>query len=325
MIPPPELQIEFSVALAEIRQALLQDALRDTVKELDIRTLDKELAEFVPPHSLQQLAGFGMRGELMFPIPSVLNANPRLLGYYRLLYGYSQKEFYKTEVAGQFKGLEERGIVRPPVAKNVSELCHQMCEAGAQLLAGILNQPVSHALLDDLTLLTLGPQLRGGANVRRGSAGIVLVFNVIRDIVGEHVTTAEPRRMTVRNAAGRTVLIEFAADPDIVIREEIRRDTFRNIVAIEVKGGTDFSNIHNRIGEAEKSHQKARASGYVECWTVVNVDRIDLAMAARESPSSNRFYRISSLAEAAGEEYEGFRDLIVSMTGIRPGKRKRKS
>jgi hypothetical protein len=200
-----------------------------------------------------------------------------------------------------------------------------MCEAGTQLLTGILDQPPSRALLDDLTLLTLGPQLRGGANVRRGTAGIALVFNVIREIVGEYIVVAESRRITIRNAARRKVLIEFAADPDIVIREEMREGFYRNIVAIEVKGGKDFSNIHNRIGEAEKSHQKARAGGYVECWTVVNVDRIDRAMAARESPTSNRFYRISSLAAAEGDEYGEFRDLIVSMTGIRKSKKLRKS
>lgn len=317
MIPAPELQIEFSVALAEIRELMLQDALRETVRGLDIPTLDRELADHVPGHSLAQLAGFGIRGEMLFPVPSVIEANPRLIGYYRLLYGYSQKEFYSGEVAGRFKGLEERGVIRGAVAEEVEELCRNMCEAGAQLLAGIMGQTVNLALLDDLTLLTLGPQFRGGANVRRGVAGIVQVFNVIRDIVQHQVVEADARCLRITNAAGRTVLVEFAADPDIVIREEIRQDTYRNIVAIEVKAGQDFSNIHNRIGEAEKSHQKARANGFFECWTIVNVDRIDLDMARRESPTSNHFYRISSLVRAEGDEYEAFRDLIVAMTGIR--------
>ncbi|MDR3122319.1 MAG: XcyI family restriction endonuclease [Treponema sp.] len=35
----------------------------------------------------------------------------------------------------------------------------------------------------------------------------------------------------------------------IVIREELGENRYRNIVAIEVKGGKDFSNIHNRVGE----------------------------------------------------------------------------
>jgi hypothetical protein len=317
MIPAPDLQIEFAANLAEIRQLMLQDALKETVRTLDIPALDRELAKYVPAHSLQQLAGFSLRGELMFPVPSVLRANPRLIGYYRLLYGYSQKAFYVPGIAGRFASMENRGTLRLDVSLELDKFCEEMCDAGAQLLTGILAQPVTQALLDDLTILTLGPQWRGGANNRKGTAGIIMVFNTIRDIVNDHLVTAEPRRMTVKNAAGRTVLIEFASDPDIVIREEMRAESFRNIVAIEVKGGEDFSNIHNRIGEAEKSHQKAKANKYVECWTVVNVDRIDMEMAAKESPSSNRFYLISSLAQAEGDEYLEFRDLIVAMTGIR--------
>ncbi len=112
------------------------------------------------------------------------------------------------------------------------------------------------------------------------------------------------------------VLIEFASDPDIIIREEMDKGTYRNIIAIEIKGGTDFSNIHNRIGEAEKSHQKARNAGYHECWTVVNVDRIDLAMARKESPSTNRFYCISKLMTPQNEESRDFRNRIISLTGI---------
>ncbi|MDQ6433687.1 XcyI family restriction endonuclease [Mesorhizobium sp. LHD-90] len=317
MIPLPELQIEFSVALAEIRRHMLQEALRETVRKLDIPALDRELADNVSAHSLAQLASFGIRGEMMFPVPLVLTANPRLLGYYRLLYGYSQKEFYTSATgAGKFSGMETRGTLRAELEEHLSNFCKEMCEAGSHLLTGIAGQKVTTALLDDLTLLTLGPQWRGGANVRRGTAGIVQVFNVIKEIVQEHVEVSETRELKVRNAASRLVLIQFAADPDIVIREELRPETYRNIVAIEVKGGTDFSNIHNRIGEAEKSHQKARAAGYVECWTIVNVDRIDLAMASRESPTSNRFYRISSLVKATGQEFDDFEDRVISMTGI---------
>ncbi|MEI8703202.1 XcyI family restriction endonuclease (plasmid) [Mesorhizobium mediterraneum] len=317
MIPSPELQIEFSVALAEIRQLMLQEALKETVRKLDIPSLDRELAANVPGHSLTQLASHGIRGEMLFPVPLVLTANPRLIGYYRLLYGYSQKEFYTTATgAGRFISMETKGILRSALSPDIETLCKEMCEAGAQLLTGIAGKAVTIALLDDLTLLTLGPQLRGGANVRRGTAGIIQVFNVIKELVQDHIEASGPRFIRVRNAAGRQVRIEFAADPDIVIREEMRADSFRNIVAIEVKGGTDFSNIHNRIGEAEKSHQKARGAGYVECWTIVNVDRIDMTMAARESPTSNRFYRISSLVAASGAEFDEFRDLVTAMIGI---------
>ncbi len=316
-IPLPDGQIYFAAALADIRELYLQEALSATVKGLLIPDIDKELAAYVPAHSLSTLAVHGLRGEMVFPVPVVLQANPRLLGYYRLLYGYSQKEFYNTASGlGRFKGMEERGIIRKEVAAEVGALATALCEAGAVLVAGIGAAKISAAFLNDLTLLTLGPQLRGGANVRKGAAGIRTVFNAINEIVANAVTATTETRMAIKNATGRTVLIEFAPDPDIIIREEMRAGVYREIIAIEVKAGSDFSNIHNRIGEAEKSHQKAKGNGYTECWTVVNVDKIDLAMARRESPSTNRFYRISDLVAAKGDCYQDFRDRVISLTGI---------
>ncbi len=317
-VPLPETQIGFATALAQIRQLCLQDALSKTVSKLAIPEIDKELATHVPNHSLTTLAAHGLRGEMVFPVPTLLTANPRLLAYYRLLYGYSQKEFYTAATGlNRFKAMEERGIISDKIAPDISKLASALCEAGALLVAGIGNAKISAALLDDLTLLTLGPQLRGGANVRKGMAGIRTVFNAIHEIVAESVTQLGETRIEIQNATGRTVLIEFAADPDIIIREEMRPGVYRKITAIEVKAGSDFSNIHNRIGEAEKSHQKAKAAGYVECWTVVNVDKIDRVMAKRESPSTNRFYRISDMIAAVGDDYQDFRDRVISLTGIK--------
>ena len=316
-IPDPELQASFASALSEIRTLYLQDALRETVTALAVPAIDRELAELVPAHSLTALASHGLRGEMMFPVPSILRTNPRLLAYYRLLYGYSRKEFYTAATGlSRYAGMEGRGVVAEGLDSTLSEVCGAMCQAGALLLASIGDAKISAALLDDLTLLTLGPQLRGGANVRKGSAGIRTVFNALHDIVQSAVTSLTETRMTILNAAGRTVLIEFAADPDIIIREEMRAGQFRQLIAIEVKAGSDFSNIHNRIGEAEKSHQKAKSTGYVECWTVVNVDKIDIAMAHRESPSTNRFYRVSDIVAAQGSDYIDFRDRVISLTGI---------
>ena len=254
----------------------------------------------------------------MFPVPPVLHGNPRLIGYYRLLYGYSQKEFYATETGvSRFQSMEKKGVLTEANEKLLPDLCKAMANAGVILLNGLGSGRITAALLDDLTLLTLGPQLRGGANVRKGAAGIIKVFDAIHTIVRETVIETSPNKIRIENAAGRTVLIEFAPDPDIIIREEMSRGNYRELIAIEVKGGSDFSNIHNRIGEAEKSHQKARASGYAECWTVVNVDKIDIEMAKRESPTTHRFYRLSDVASAKGPGYEDFRSRIASLTGIR--------
>ncbi|MGH8566495.1 MAG: XcyI family restriction endonuclease [Gammaproteobacteria bacterium] len=96
-IPAPQLQIDFAFALEQIRGLYLQHALSEAVGKLDIKDIDAELARIVPSTSLTQLATRGLRGELMFAVPSLLSSSPRLLGYYRLLLGFSQKAFYTTQ------------------------------------------------------------------------------------------------------------------------------------------------------------------------------------------------------------------------------------
>lgn len=119
----PNTQINFAKALTEIRSMYLQDALAATVVSMEIDKVDSELHEYVDNSSLQILACHGMRGELLFAIPSILEANPRLLGYYRLLLGYSQKGFYCAATgAGMFKSSEDKGNFQLPSAVN-SRLC----------------------------------------------------------------------------------------------------------------------------------------------------------------------------------------------------------
>lgn len=318
-IPPPQLQIDFSILLDQIRNLYLQDALSATIENLDLKKLDSELNEYVPQTKLKILAKKGLRGELVFPVPYLLESNPFLLGYYRLLLGFSQKDFYTSKIYGVscFKPMEIKGHLSNANKDKLSKLCESFVHSAGLLLDGIGDEKISRALLDDLTLLTVGPQLRGGANVSRGQKAIIEVFEAIHTIVEKSIKGSSPNKIEIINAAGRKVVIEFAPDPDIVITEEIAINKIRNIIAIEVKGGKDFSNIHNRIGEAEKSHQKAKADGYVECWTVVNVDRFDTEMAKRESPSTNMFFRLSALKAKKGEEYQDFKDRVISLSGIK--------
>lgn len=317
--PVPKQQVDFALALKRFRGVYLQNALLETVRNMDIVALDAQLGEYVPKADLATLATYGLRAELLFPVPAVLEANPYLLGYYRLLMGYSQKEFYGRDKGfgvGSFKSMEVKGVIGKLAKPKISELCTAFCGAASALLSGVGPLRVSRELLDDLTLLTVGPQLRGGANNQRGTNGIVLVFEIIREIVSHATAEVRESAIEVNSATGRPVLIEFAADPDIIIREEMAHQNYRNVVAVEVKSGTDVSNIHNRIGEAEKSHQKARARGYTECWTVINVSRLDMVKARSESPSTDRFYSLTELSLREGEQYEDFKMRVLSLTAI---------
>jgi glycosyltransferase involved in cell wall biosynthesis len=210
--------------------------------------------------------------------------------------------------------MEDAGAL--PKGADIEALAKELSRCLTALIDGIGIRRVTRDLLDDLTLLTLGPQLRGGANVKKGSVSTQAVFELVYAIVKSSLSSATEKKLEVRNAAGRKVLIEFSADPDIVIREVLGKKNFRNIISIEVKGGTDYSNIHNRIGEAEKSHQKARRNGYVECWTIVNVDRLDAAKAFSESPSTDRFYKLSEIIDGRTAGYLEFRSRITALIGI---------
>lgn len=313
----PDTQVSFAKALTHIRSMYLQEALAATVATIEIGKVDSELHDYVDNQSLQVLAQHGMRGELLFAVPSILEKNPRLLGYYRLLLGYSQKGFYCSATgAGTFKALEERGTLSARQRESLPALCSALNTSAKYLLEHFDAKMLSAMFFDQLTLLTLGPQLRGGANVQRGTSAISTVFEILFQIVQASVINANPRCIELENSSGRTVYIQFAADPDIVIREKLAPETYRNLVAIEVKGGQDYSNIHNRVGEAEKSHQKAKKNGYVECWTVVNVDRINTDMAHKESPTTNKFYHISQLLDRKSAEYRDFSLQILSIVGI---------
>lgn len=315
---PPTQQVGFFLSLSEARKHFLQESLGETVALLDIARVDKELTKLAPKKQIAGLAKQGLRGELVFAVPSILVANPRLLTYYRLLLGYSQKEFFtRATGASILKPMETDGRLSTKAEAVLPDLCRAMNAAADVLIEGIGLDRVSRGLLDDLTLLTFGPQLRGGANVRKGNDATQRVFQIIHTIVRKSVTSHTATRIEVRNAARREVLIEFAADPDIVIRELTATGMPINKIAIEIKGGGDYSNIHNRLGEAEKSHQKARSAGYTQCWTVINVEGLDKTLARRESPSTDRFYNLSDLNETDSLAYQDFREQIVSLIGIR--------
>jgi hypothetical protein len=315
-IPKPDLQVTFFHRLTEIRKTYLLDALLSLVAKLEIPKIDTELSKYVSNSALQKIAGWGLRGEIVFAVPYVLRESPKLLGYYRLLLGFSQKQFYSGQYGfGPFKPMEENGQLSEHNEVALSDLCRALCRSAELFIQGV--GPLSQESVHELTLLTLGPQLRGGALNILGTRATRRVFNLISSIVVPAAVSVTDRSLEIQNAAGRAVKVEFASDPDICIKEQLPSGRSRNLVAIEIKGGRDYSNIHNRIGEAEKSHQKARKQGYVECWTMVGVLDLDMDLARRESPTTDRFYLIENIIDEDSADFEDFRENLLSRVGIR--------
>jgi hypothetical protein len=191
-------------------------------------------------------------------------------------------------------------------------LCRSLIDTGAQLFAGV--QPISTATIHELQLLTIGPQLRGAENNVIGQDATRIVFELVRSLVAAHITTSTEQVITIKNAAGRIVRIAFASDPDIAIMETLPTMAIPS-VSIEIKGGKDVSNVHNRIGEAEKSHQKAKSAGFTQFWTILNA-RIAPDMAGRESPTTTAFFNLDDVLAESTAAHHQFRDLLYQTIGV---------
>jgi hypothetical protein len=316
-LPSSKPQAMVAASLDQLRKLFLHEALANAIRSIELKVLNEELDRFAPKEDLQLLAARSIRGEFVFAVPHLLRQKPHLLGYYRLLLGYSQKLFYSQAKLGRFKCLEFAGHVTPKIAEELEELCHSLNSEISKLLTTIGFEKVSLDLVKELTLLTLGPQLRGGNNTQIGKLANRAVFEIIQQIVGTSVTAITDTSLEILNAAQRRVVISFSADPDISIREELSPGKLRDVVAIEIKGGTDQSNIWNRLGEAEKSHQSAKKRGFVQFWTIFNVETLDLAKAREKSPTTQKFFNLRELTRSESSQFGEFQEQLTALLGIR--------
>jgi hypothetical protein len=181
----------------------------------------------------------------------------------------------------------------------------------------LLNQMtiVELKTIRDLQLLTLGAQLRGGQNVQLGKDATAEVFSIIEKIVHDSVIEEGNQKLVLLNAAGRNVIVTFSSDPDIAVNEQTDSMS-RPLLSIEIKGGTDISNIHNRMGEAEKSHQKAKRHGFFEFWTIIGA-KIDIETAKRESQNTSYFFYLPPLRKTNTNDYKSFKNRFQSIVGIK--------
>jgi len=309
----PSLQLGFYKRLKEFEKTYLLKALLSHIGTLEISKIDSELQQYASNEQISFVAKKGLRGELVYPVPYILKTNPKLIGYYRLLLGFSQKEFYKSPYS-RFKSMEMEGNLSTSNKKLVGPLCDSLIESSWILVNGLPH--LSEQIIEVLTLLTVGPQFRGSRNVNLGTEAIQTVFALIKSIVAEQIVDEGENHLEIENPSHRHYRIEFSPDPDIAIRQILENQSKRNRIAIEIKGGKDFSNIHNRLGEAEKSHQKAKADGFTQFWTIINVASIDKKTWKKESPTTNEVFYLEEISNTETEEYLRFREYLVSELGL---------
>jgi len=105
-------------------------------------------------------------------------------------------------------------------------------------------------------------------------------------------------------------------DRDIRIQVETSAGGMRNKLAIEIKGGTDNSNAHNRAGEAEKSHVKARKLDFRDCWTIIAMKGLDAEKLRAESPTTNSWFDIAQVLGRVGPDWDEFRSRLADAVGV---------
>ncbi len=308
----PDLQVGFHYRLKNIKDLYFHEALSKTIRQINIVGIDKELNSYVDNESLQKLASFSLRGETIFPLPILLRTNPFLIGYYRLLFGISQKEFYSKGPFGSFRLMEKQGKISKGNLDKINDLCVSLIETAKLMVKQI--DIFSIETLTNLQLLTVGPQLRGSMNNKYGAIATEKTFGVIKELVKDYIQTSTPTSIEIKNDSGRLVSIQFSSDPDIEIIEKLPTG-MRGLISVEIKGGRDISNIHNRIGEAEKSHQKAKRRGYFEFMTIISVD-INYETLKAESPTTTHFFHLDKISDINSREFKRFKDILSSVLGV---------
>jgi hypothetical protein len=316
--PSPERQLFIRDFLDAARQTGLHDALRRAVRKMDAATLRAELVRFAPAAGLQVIQGTGVRDEEVFATPALLRAAPGVLTYYRLLLGVSQKAFYATSSGlGKFRSMEERRVIRGDAEPDIERLCTELNLAMSRLLAALPGNAIRQDVLQ-LPLMTLGAQADGAWRGKIGQKATAGVFATLKAIITTQVQGPVDETeisVTVKNSAGRCVTLTLASDPDIVIRESVNgQDVYKT--AIEIKGGTDYANLHNRAGEAEKSHTKAHNKGAQDCWTVIDLKNADISRLKQESPSTRQWFDLTEILERSGPSYTHLVALMISAMGI---------
>lgn len=303
----PDKPIDIYEALVAARRLQLQPALGKAVDEVGVAVIDRELRELVPSRALNHVASLGLRGERVFPVPAILQHAPPLIGYYRMLLGVSKKEFGDKDKLGYGPWLnaEERGEIPLRLRPH---LC-QFCEAFVLPLVELV-----HAMdtfddrdLSDLTLLTLGPTLQGGRNNIIGSQASRAVFEALRTLVAGPIVFDSERLVRFEAPRGRKFALIEGSDPDVRLDLTSRSGKEIPVIAIEIKGGKDARNAHNRAGEAEKSHIKAKIAGYRHRWTIIVMQELDRAKLKSETPTSTELFEASEVIEKSGPDWKKLR------------------
>ena len=320
IIPSTVKQIQTQKILHDYRNRILGSSLKNAVSTIDPDILQNEIAHFVSKENRMILQGLGIREETMFALPCVLNVNPMLLGYYRLLMGISEKQFY-TSITGlaSFKSMEHDGKLNTNSEKQLTNLCYAINNAISVLLKNI-NRSMLPQDLNELPLMTLGVYADGVWRNIIGVQAAAHVFESIKHIIKAfniHVLLDDDKYFKFETSTHHIFKVITSSDPDISIFSECNSN--EKILCIEIKGGQDVANVHNRAGEAEKAHLKAQQAGWLEKWTIIYLVGLQQDQKNKlftESPSTDCWFDINEVCAQLGPTYDLFKSKLIEILDL---------
>lgn len=319
----PDVSISLFQSLLAARGLQLQPALDKAVQVVGVQAIDFDLHRLVPSPALTYLASLNLRGERVFPVPSIIRHAPQLIGYYRMLLGISKKDFSQANKLGYgpWKNAEERGIISKRLDPYVDSFCQALIVPLVQLVeATKLLKPLDDRDLSDLALLTLGPTLQGGRNNVIGQRAASEVLDALRDLVRPWITLDTDALIQFQAPGGASYELAAASDPDIRLSQLVFTPNAaaqrRPLAVMEIKGGRDTSNALNRAGEAEKSHLKAKAHGYEHRWTIMFLRGLDRMQISAGTPSSTAIFAMEDVKQQSGVDWDNLKRGLDAAIGV---------
>lgn len=311
-------QLEFHPLLVAARKTKLAPAVSEAAAECSQAKLRAEIAKIGDRRVLKLAAASGIRDEHVVAVPRLLRQKPTVIGYYRLLAGISKKQFYHGSGGfGALEAMEEGGAMTTTHDALLDAACSELNRLVSELVLS-LEENFTAIDVEELPLLQFGAQLDGAHRVKIGEAAAQEVFTLVGELLRKHVTSASAKRLELADATATRVIIRRAGDPDIQITREDGSSRPRKI-AIEIKGGRDLSNAHNRAGEAEKSHVKARIGHATDFWTIASLPKKRLEEFKAQSPTTNLWFDLSEVLARSGPSWDEFRTQLASAVGVRLG------
>ena len=186
---------------------------------------------------MRNLQALGIREEEFFAFPIVLEANPRLLGYYRLLLGFSEKAFYTTNSCLlAFRKTEMDGLIDKLSGKDLNALCLELNEAAETFLDSAVEEslPID---VREFPVMTLGVYADGVWRNVVGQRSADSVFQAVKNIFLERrvqVDVTGRKNFSFTNTRGKRIEIFVDSAPDLGVLE----DGALKRLCVEINRGT---------------------------------------------------------------------------------------